>query len=492
MLEDIAVARERDLDRSRDRTRRVPIGLARHGIPGLRAQAAGGGGARYGRMFDLDEHELAANELDLDTLEALAEAMIEPLASFDPNPRLPAGYTYFGQFVDHDLTFDPTSTLGLRNDPETMFDFRTPRFDLDSLYGSGPMDAAFLYDWSPQGHRGVDLLLGRNPEGREFALHDLPRNQQGRALIGDARNDENLVTSQLHLLFIRFHNRIVEHLLGRGGRISPPTLFEKAQRLVRWHYQWIVKHDFLPRIVGDELADAKPDHFTWKDGEGPFMPVEFSAGAYRFGHSMVRNDYKLNDARPNVPILQPRSKFGPTLAGFRRLPAGFEIQWKHFFPLEKATTAQRGMRIDPNVSRQLATLPPDGASLPFLNLRRAGALGLPNGFQAADALGAARIADGDLLAPLPTGIDDRVKDAVVERPPLWYYVLCEARAQQNGFRLGETGGRIVAEVINGLLAGDPNSYLNAEHPWTPELDRADDATFTMMDLVRFALGPPQG
>jgi hypothetical protein len=207
---------------------------------------------------------------------------------------------------------------------------------------------------------------------------------------------------------------------------------------------------------------------------------------------MVRNDYKLNDARPNVPILQPRSKFGPTLAGFRRLPAGFEIQWKHFFPLEKATTAQRGMRIDPNVSRQLATLPPDGASLPFLNLRRAGALGLPNGFQAADALGAARIADGDLLAPLPTGIDDRVKDAVVERPPLWYYVLCEARAQQNGFRLGETGGRIVAEVINGLLAGDPNSYLNAEHPWTPELDRADDATFTMMDLVRFALGPPQG
>jgi hypothetical protein len=491
MPEHIAVGRERDLDPSRDRSRRVPVGLARHGIPGLRAQAAGGGGARYGRMFDLDEDELDGNELDPDVLEALAGAMIEAPGSFEPNPKLAAGYTYFGQFVDHDLTFDPTSTLGHRNDPETLFDFRTPRFDLDSLYGSGPMDQAFLYDRSPQGHGGVDLLVGRNPEGREFTLRDLPRNQQGRALIGDARNDENLVTSQLHLLFIRFHNRVVEHLLDGGGR-SSSALFQEAQRLVRWHYQWIVKHDFLPRIVGDELANAEPVHFKWKPGEGPFMPVEFSVGAYRFGHSMVRNDYKLNDARPNMPILRARSKFGPTLAGFRRLPAGLGIEWKHFFPLDTSTTAQRGMRIDPSLSRQLAALPPDGASLPFLNLRRANDLGLPNGFQAADALGIPRIAAADLLAPLPADIDDRVKDAVVERPPLWYYVLCEAKAQENGFRLGRTGGRIVAEVINGLLAADPNSYVNADSPWTPELDRVDDATFTMVDLVRFAQGPRPG
>jgi Animal haem peroxidase len=492
MPDDIAIAAERDVDESRDRSGRVAVGLARHGIPGLREQAAPSEGARYGRMFDLDQDELEAHELDPDTLEALADAMIARPGTFDPNPRIPAGYTYFGQFVDHDLTFDPTSTLGLRNDPETLFDFRTPRFDLDSLYGSGPMDQPFLYDWSPQGHRGVDLLVGRNPEGREFTARDLPRNQQGRALIGDARNDENLVTSQLHLLFIRFHNRVVEHVLDGDHHITSPALFEKAQRLVRWHYQWIVKHDFLPRIVGEELANAKPVHFTWKPGEGPFMPVEFSVGAYRFGHSMVRNDYKLNGARPNVPILEPRSPFGPTLAGFRRLPAGFEIEWKHFFPLDTATVAQRSMRIDPSLSRQLAALPPDAASLPFLNLRRANALGLPNGFQAADAMKLPRLDDGDVLAPLPEDVDDRVKHAVVERPPLWYYVLCEASAHADGFRLGQTGGRIVAEVINGLLAADPNSYVRVEPAWTPTFAEPKSRSFTMADLVRFTLGPPPG
>jgi heme peroxidase len=493
MLDEISVAAEPEpeLDESRDRSGRVAVGLARHGIPGLRAQAAGGGGARYGRMFNLGQDELDANRLDVDTLNTLAKAMIEAPGTFDPNPRIPAGYTYFGQFVDHDVTFDPTSTLGQRNDPETLFDFRTPRFDLDSLYGSGPMDQAFLYDWSSRGNRGVDLLVGRNPEGREFTLRDLPRNQQGRALIGDARNDENLVTSQLQLLFIRFHNRVVERVLHDNDGIDSNELFQQAQELVRWHYQWIVKHDLLPRIVSDDLVDAKPVHFTWKPGEGPFMPVEFSVAAYRFGHSMVRNDYKLNDA-PNVPILQPRTRSGPTLAGFRRLPAGLEIEWKHFFPLDDATVPQRSMRIDPSLSHQLGDLPPDGASLPFLNLRRANDLGLPNGFQAADAMGIPRIDTADLLAPLPNNIAQGVKDAVAERPPLWYYVLCEADVQQNGFRLGETGGRIVAEVINGLLAADLNSYLHADEPWSPTLDRADDATFTMMDLVRFALGPHPG
>src|SRR5262249_31790460 len=102
MTEDVAVAPDRDLDQSRDRSGRVPVALARHGIPGLRAQASGGGGARYGRMFELDQDELDANELEPDVLETLAGAMIEAPGSFDPNPRLPAGYTYFGQFVDHD------------------------------------------------------------------------------------------------------------------------------------------------------------------------------------------------------------------------------------------------------------------------------------------------------------------------------------------------------------------------------------------------------
>jgi hypothetical protein len=415
----------------------------------------------------------------------------EPGAPFIPNPRMPAGYTYFGQYVDHDLTFDATSTLGRDNPPALVRDFRTPRFDLDSLYGSGPMDQPFLYDWSLRQHQGVKLLVGRNPDGPELAAEDLPRNQQGRALVGDPRNDENLIISQLHLLFIRFHNKVVDFLLHSEPDIKSPKLFENAQKLVRWHYQRVVKEDFLPRIVGDEMAKTTPEYFTWDDGDEPYMPVEFSVAAFRFGHSMVRPDYTVRGGHPNVPILTSGTPLGQTLAGFRPLPAELEIEWKQFFPIDRATIPQRAMRIDPTLVRQLAHLPPDDASLPFLNLRRGRTL--PCGGDVAHAMKIDRLAQNDLVASLPEKVDERVREVVLEKTPLWYYILAEAKAKGgNGLRLGETGGRIVAEVINRLLAVDEDSYLNADDGSLPPLPAADDRRFTMTDLVKFTLGPPQG
>ena len=135
-----------------------------------------------------------------------------------------SGYTYLGQFIDHDITFDPTSNIQRRNDPLALLNFRTPRFDLDSVYGGGRADQPFLYDWSGGKDAGVRLLLDRDGDGT-FATEDLPRNRQGRALIGDARNDENAIVAQLHLLFIRFHNKIVglvrrDHPDGRRTRCS--------------------------------------------------------------------------------------------------------------------------------------------------------------------------------------------------------------------------------------------------------------------------------
>ena len=485
MATNVVPAADRGLDRNRDRSRRVAIGLARHGIPGLRGQVAASDGARFGRMFG------EGPELDLAVAETIARAMIAKPGSFNPNPRIPAGYTYFGQFVDHDLTFDPSSTLGRRNVPELLPDFRTPRFDLDSLYGSGPMDQPFLYDWSTRRHRGVKMLVGRNPDGPEFAPEDLPRNQQGRALIGDARNDENVVVSQLHLLFIRFHNKVVDLVRHEHPHLGSTALFERAQELVRWHYQWIVRHEFLPLIVGPDVADTEPTHFTWDEHEGPFMPVEFSVAAFRFGHSMVRDDYKLN-GNPNVPTLKPRIPFGPTLAGFRRLPRGLEIEWKHFFFIDPDTFAQRSMRIDPTLGRQLAHLPPDDASLSFLNLRRGSALRLASGGDVADAMGIPRLSHDELLAPLPANVDERVREVVLEQTPLWYYLLCEANAPgRNGVRLGPTGGRIVAEVVNGLLEADPRSYVH-DPQWRPTLSKHPDRSFKMADLIKFTEAPLPG
>src|SRR6266545_225547 len=142
-----------------------------------------------------------------DALDALARAMVEPEpkeeedVSAGDNPDIPAGFTYFGQFVDHDLTFDPTSKLQRDNDPDALVDFRTPRFDLDALYGRGPDDQPFLYE-----DDGIRVLIGKNAAGE----NDLPRNAKARALLGDARNDENLIVSGLALGVLKFHNRVVD------------------------------------------------------------------------------------------------------------------------------------------------------------------------------------------------------------------------------------------------------------------------------------------
>jgi len=497
MASDIAAPVADGLDPNRDASGPVAIGLARHGIPGLRGQVAASD-AHFGRMFAGRDGERATADRELSkvddaSLVALADAMIKRPGTFNPSTTIPAGFTYFGQFVDHDLTFDPTSTLGRRNAPEDLPDFRTPRFDLDSLYGSGPMDDAYMYDWRTREDPGVKLLVGHNPEGPEFAAEDLPRNQQGRALIGDPRNDENLIISQLHLLFVRFHNKVVDRVRRQNREMKREMnsieLFTEAQRIVRWHYQWIVKDQFLPLIVGEDVA--KSATFEWRNDE-PFMPVEFSAAAYRFGHSMVRDDYKLNDRHPNVPTLVPRVKSGPTLAGFRRRPQELGIDWKHFFPIDEDTRPQMSMRIDASIVEQLAHLPRDGASLPYLNLRRGNDLGLPSVGDVAKGLDLdmERLNGEELLAAVPAdAVDERVRELVLEHTPLWYYVLAEARTRgDGGLRLGPIGGRIVAEVINGLLEADEQSFVRRDKDWRPELSDP----FGIAELIEFTLGPPQG
>src|SRR6266571_7224923 len=203
------------------------------GLKGLSQSALKVG--RFGRLF----RHLTPFEPEDEDLEALGDTMFEPEPDDnqeDPagdNPDIPSGFTYFGQFIDHDITFDPNSKLQRQNDPNALRNFRTPRFDLDSLYADGPDNNPYLYDKD-----GVHLLVGKNAAGED----DLPRNAADpkRALIGDPRNDENAIVSQLHLAFIKLHNNVVDHLPA-----NTPHLFDEARRIVRWHYQWVVIHDFL-------------------------------------------------------------------------------------------------------------------------------------------------------------------------------------------------------------------------------------------------------
>jgi hypothetical protein len=457
-------------------------------IRGLGAPQSSLKEGRFGRMF----RNLPALDPGIDAINALVKLMREASAAASgDNAKIPAGYTYFGQFVDHDITFDPLSILAKANDPDALVDFRTPRFDLDSLYGGGPADSPYLYDSQSPSNRGVKLLVGHNDEGKGFERDDLQRNQQGRALIGDPRNDENLIVSQLQLLFVRFHAKVVDRVR-KATQLEGAELFAEAQRVVRWHYQWIVTHDFLERIAGKPAADAAfagRQFFTWTNE--PFMPVEFSGAAYRFGHSMVRPVYDLNGDIVGIPIFADADKPGPLehLGGFRRLPALWSVDWSFFFKTS-SRKPQLSRKIDTKLSLPLHKLPTgvdEGRhSLAQLNLRRGRALGLPSGQDVAGAMGVAPIAADDLglnSIDLPAADKAKLKAAT----PLWYYLLREAELG-GGESLGPVGGRIVAEVLVGLLQGDPLSYIRQRPTWKPELPGAKAGDFTMADLVKFTLG----
>ncbi len=207
---------------------------------------------RFGRIF----RTLKPARFSEGALAELAELMIaesedaptpETEVDNEENQGISAGYTYLGQFIDHDLTFDPASSLQKQNDPDALVDFRTPRFDLDNVYGRGPDDQPYLYE-----DDGRRLRLGRKLTGNpnDANSRDVPRytsepgdsGSRARALIGDPRNDENVIVSQLQATMLRFHNRLADDNKNKS--------FRKVQDLVRWHYQWVVLHDFLPTIVG--------------------------------------------------------------------------------------------------------------------------------------------------------------------------------------------------------------------------------------------------
>jgi hypothetical protein len=432
---------------------------------------------RFGRLF---RRLSPAPELGDKQIRDLAESMREPKgagAKLD-NPKIPSGYTYFGQFVDHDLTFDPVSSLQRRNDPDALVDFRSPRFDLDSVYGSGPADQPFLY----QADHLRLVIDPKNVKGEP----DLQRNASGVALIGDPRNDENIIVGQLQLTWIRFHNKVAAKV-AKDKSVPEAKKFEVAQRLVRWHYQWVVMEDFLPRVAGAGPVNERRKR--GKDGvridtrwfepkTELFMPVEFSVAAYRFGHSMVRPSYDLNQIVTDRPIFIPGEKVGELddLRGFRPLPGAWTIDWSFFLDGApgKAGKPQSSRKIDAHLSPGLFDLPgfpSKESSLAFRNLKRGEALGLPSGQDVAELVGVKPLSGKKLGAPEPT--------------PLWFYILKES-GLKGGAHLGPVGGEIVADVLLGLLKEDSHSFVNQNPKWKPTLG-SKAGKFTLADMVKFAL-----
>jgi Animal haem peroxidase len=458
----------------------------------------------FGRIFDLPPFarqspkvEAALRELGrpgglldaADRLSAGPQALIvDPsLSANNPNnPSQTAGTTFFGQFLDHDITFDASSTLGRAAVPEATRNFRTPALDLDSVYGAGPVAQQELYDASDHAKLKVE-------SGGLF--EDLPRRADGAAIVADPRNDENLMIAGLHCAFLLFHNRAVDLVRAAGRLREPGDVFAEARRLTTWHYQWLVVHEFLPQIAGPDVVDRvlRRRRRLYRPAAGrAFMPVEFQTGVYRMGHSMVRPSYRANLAgdagRPFFGFVFDPSQDGATdpqdLRGGSRAPRRF-VGWQTFFDFGDGQV-KPNKKIDTKLSTPLFNLPLGAiashdppTSLAQRNLLRHLTWQLPSGQRVARAIGVPSLSSADLseLAPLGAGFE--------RSTPLWYYVLKEAEVAADGLHLGPIGGRIVAEVLLGLLQSDPGSHLNAKRRWRPTLP-SKTGSFRMTDFLTFA------
>jgi len=477
---------------------------------------------RFGRLFrHLPPAEFG--EKAEKTLKNLAEIMV---SSSEPKEGpIPAGYTYLGQFIDHDLTFDPVSSLQRDNDPASIVDYRTPRFDLDCVYGRGPADNPYFYR-----DDGIQMRLGRRlTNGPKGLGYDVPRageadplrrsaDDSEKALIGDPRNDENVIIAQLHALFLQFHNRMVHKLQKKTG--VAPT-FAEVQREVRWHYQWVILYDFLPRVIRADIYQKVLPHVAieteeklqpplipestlvqnapvlkfYEPEEEAYMPVEFSGAAYRFGHSMVRDEYLLN-TNQDLGIGGPLAILcnGDTnLRGFRSFRPQWGIEWGYFFegfdveppPQQRPLLAgppQRAFAIDTSLAKPLRTLPfPSAADIDSLaarNLLRGWRLGLPSGQTLAHALGENELTEDELRVGGKKL--SSISHAFRDNAPLWYYILAEASQSKHG-TLGPVGSRIVMETFVGLMLEDGHSFLR-EHPkWKPIA-----RPFGMTQFIKFA------
>jgi Animal haem peroxidase len=511
----------------------------RHGAPLRGAEAVKdptNPQGRFGRLFnDLPPATFGGDKTD-DNLAGLGAAMKGDGEVTDGNDNeestIPALYTYLGQFIDHDLTFDTTSTLQASIDPNALVNFRTPAFDLDNVYGRGPADQPYLYN--DDGTFILGLPIGGTPGNR-----DVPRNANGRAIIGDPRNDENKIISQLQGILLRFHNRLIKE----------GNSYNEAQQLTRFHYQYVILNDFLPQLIDCAVLDGLrgPDgRFSaanlcfYKPGDIPFIPVEFSGACYRFGHSMVRPGYRMNDDSiltifAALPTGSEAAK--PSLTGNEPVPYNLGVDWGRLIDTDireygvfepsggpnadDKRRLQLAYRIDVSLVEPLSHLPLSVTggkpfSLAERNLKRGVTYGLPSGQEVARAMGITPIDDEFILVGPALDQNPDTRFSIVDPAkakefdydpnafsgscPLWAYILAEAALnktpgtvpannvtrpvdKRNSCKLGAVGGRIVAETFLGIMSQDKTSYLNTDPYWTPP----SGSEYKLKDLVSFAI-----
>ena len=532
-----------------------------HTQGGHRGQDIDNDFGRFGRMFP----NLRGPIFDEDLLADLARSMVKDdagkdfgIGDGDENEALPSAYTYFGQFVDHDITLDLTGLGEQEADPSAVENFRSARLDLDCVYGHGLGSSRFLYDADTMTFRISATNIAPAKPGKVQTKFDLFRSPVGTALIGDHRNDENVIVAQIQQAFISCHNKIMASTNIMDASVTGYERFRKTVVTVRHHYQWIVLKDYLARICDPAIYAAmvptqmgsKPPvrHYDATDATWPYIPIEFSGAAYRFGHSMVRPSYALNSeagtkpetlqdprkARTRIPIFDMITG-KEDLRGFKPISPARGIDWGYLLDLPATpptgTTSTRltqpAYRMDSLLVDPLADLPDHQGqsvkrrrSLPFLNLLRGSMMQLPTAEQVAGelAMPTGGLGAFPLLSPKeiwsygskhmdPSKISDAgdkklVKDLIAKRKtlglkfaghtPLWYYVLREAEFVApsdkddlfGGTHLGPMGSILLLETFLGLLWADADSILH-HVGWRPHPEIMGSASVEKFGLREF-------
>lgn len=420
-----------------------------------------------------------ALEYDSQILTDLGNSMLisNNLTSLDLNNNVPLGFVFLGQFIAHELTLNVSDEF--KSEAKNYINFRTPIFDLDQVYGQFENNK-FMYD---ENHK---LLWNQ-------ANNDLLRNENGVPIIGDPRNDENFAIAQLQLVFIKFHNKVMDYLQNETPSLSGLELFNEARKTVRWHFQYLVIHNFLKNFISpavvDQILNEGAKFYT--NVEDKYIPTEFVTACYRFGHAILTNDIQID----SDCIVDLHTLLGLTGGN---LPGGERMDWNYLFYMPgSGVIPKMSKKINPKIVEALHTLPngfPQPAdlphnSLPVRNLRRGNQFNIGSGQHIAKQIKEKY----PHITPLTSNQVNNGNQIFNDHPelksetPLFYYFLREAEVQEWGQKLGHVGSIIIGEVIVEAIRRNPKSYLYEEPNWTPTLPRADQSTFTIMDLIDFTL-----
>lgn len=458
-------------------------------------------------------------------LDAMGAAMVDETTyeTDHGDANFPPIYTYWGQFIDHDITSsgdrspvgdgfdvrpDDFTPISPKHVSQQLANLRARALHLDGVYGGGPTGNPSLYCPGDTNYHCCNIrpgafLTGMNdatagttaPSNKSDLCQDLPRapDGSGQAVIGDGRNDDNLIIAQFHLAIMRFHNAALDRL---GD-------FEKARDATRLHYQWLVVNDYLKTIADPQIVDAVLHAgLSRYKFAGGFMPVEFSAAAFRFGHATIRSSYDFNENFGRGGRLGNTASFdqlfefsgrsrnadGKPLGGHKRLPESWIADWSRLADrgqrFDDGQPERRSRKIDTHLAEPLSRLNTDGpdatsdktrammSHLAQRDLRRGYLLSVPTGQAMAALAELSPLSASQLLDGTENGLRPALQDALLRNnelllthTPLWFYVLKEAEILGGGNHLGPVGSHIVVETIVGALRSNDDSFICRD--WSP-------------------------